>query len=63
MFLNVHLVRVIKSRRMRQARHVARMGGGRGVHRVLMGKPEGQCLLGRHSSGREEDIKMDIQEV
>jgi hypothetical protein len=36
------IVRVIKSRRMRWAGHVARMGEGRGVYRVLVGKPEGK---------------------
>ena len=36
------IVRVVKSRRMRWAGHVARMGEGRGVHRVLVGKPEGK---------------------
>ena len=36
-----NIVRVVKSRRMRWAGHVARMGEGRGVHRVLVGKPEG----------------------
>jgi len=41
------IVRVVKSRRMRWARHVARIGEGRGVHRVLMGKPEGKRPLGR----------------
>jgi hypothetical protein len=40
-------VRVVKSRRMRWAGHVARMGEGRGVHRVLVGKPEGKRPLGR----------------
>ena len=37
-----NIVRVVKSRRMRWAGHVARMGKGRGVHRVLVGKPEGK---------------------
>jgi hypothetical protein len=36
-----NIVRVVKSRRMRWAGNVARMGEGRGVHRVLVGKPEG----------------------
>jgi hypothetical protein len=36
------ILRVIKSRRMRWAGHVASMGEGRGVHRVLVGKPEGK---------------------
>ena len=41
------IVRVIKSRRMRLAGHVARMGGERGVYRVMVGKPEGRRPLGR----------------
>jgi len=42
-----NIVRVVKSRRMRWAGHVARMAEGRGVHRVLVGKPEGKRPLGR----------------
>ena len=43
-----NILRVVKSRRMRWAGHVARRrGGGRGVHRVLVGKPEGKRPLGR----------------
>jgi PAS domain-containing protein len=42
-----NLVRVIKSRRLRWAGHVARMGEGRGVYRVLVGKPKGKRPLGR----------------
>jgi hypothetical protein len=37
-----NIVRVVKSRRMRWAGHVARMGEDRGVYRVLVGKPEGK---------------------
>jgi hypothetical protein len=48
------IMRVIKSRRMRLAVHVVRMGEGRGVYRVLVGKPEGKRTLGR-PSGRWED--------
>jgi len=44
---NEVIVRVVKSRRMRWAGHVARMGEGRVVHRVLVGKPEGKRTLGR----------------
>jgi hypothetical protein len=40
-------VRVIKSRRMRWAGHLARMGKGKFVYRVLVGKPEGKRPLGR----------------
>jgi hypothetical protein len=56
-------VRVVKSRRMRWAGHVAGMGEERGVHRVLVGKPEGQRPLGRPRRRWEEYIKMDVQEV
>ena len=42
-----NIVQVVKSRRMRWAGHVARMGQGRGVHRVLVGRPEGKRPLGR----------------
>jgi hypothetical protein len=42
-----NIVRVVKSRRMRWAGHVARVGEGRGVHRVLVGKPEGKKPSGR----------------
>jgi hypothetical protein len=41
------IVRVIKSRRMRWSGHVARLGEGRGVYRVLVGEPEGKTPLGR----------------
>ena len=50
-------------RRMRWARHVARMGEERGVHRVLVGKPEGKRPLGRPRRRWKEGIKMDLQEV
>jgi len=58
-----NIVRVIKSRRMRWAGHVARMGERRGVYSVLVGKPEGKILLGRRRSRREDNIKMDLQDV
>ena len=56
-------VRVVKSRRMRWAGHVARMGQGRVVHRVLVGRPEGKRPLGRPRRRWEDNIKMDLQEV
>ena len=56
-----NIVRVVKSRRMRWAGHVARMGEGRGVYRVLVGKPEGKRSLGRHRHRWEDYIKMDLQ--
>ena len=48
---------------MRWAGHLARMGKGRGVHRVLVGKPEGKRPLGRSRRRWEDNIKMDLQEV
>ena len=58
-----NIVRVVKSRRMRWAGHVARMGERRGVHRVLVGKPEGKIPLGRLRRRWEDNIKMDLQEM
>ena len=58
-----NIVRVVKSRKMRWAGHVARMGEGRGVHRVLVGKPEGKRPMGRPRGRWENNIKMDLQEV
>jgi transcription termination factor 2 len=57
------IVRVIKSRRMRWAGHVARMGEERCVYRVLVGKPEGKRPLGRPRNRWENNIRMDLQEV
>ena len=53
-----NIVQVVKSRRMGWVGHVARMGKGRGVHRVLVGKPEV-----RPRCRWEDNIKMDLQEV
>jgi hypothetical protein len=58
-----NIVRVVKSRRMRWAGHVARMVEERGVHRMLVGKPEGKRPLGRPRRRWEDIIKMDVQEV
>ena len=59
LYCSPNIVRVIKSRRMRWAGHVASMG--RGVYRVLVGKPEGKRPLGRHRYMWEDNIKMDLQ--
>ena len=56
-------MRVIKSRRMRWAGHVARMGEGRGVYRVLVGKPEGRRPLGRPRHRWEDNTEMNLKEV
>ena len=54
---------MIKSRGMRLAGHVARMGDRGGVFRVSVGKPEEKRLLGRPRRKWEDNIKMDLQEV
>jgi hypothetical protein len=63
LYSSPNTVRVIKPRRMRWAGHVARMGEGRSVCRVLVGKPEGKRLLGRPRRRCEDNIKMDLREI
>jgi hypothetical protein len=63
LYSSPNIVRVIKSRRMRWAGHVARMGEGRGAYRVLVGRPEGKRLLGRPRHRWEDNIKMDLREI
>ena len=58
----LNIVQLVKLRRMRWAGHVGRMGEDRGVHRVLVGKPEGKRPLGRPRRRWEDNIKMDLQE-
>ena len=58
-----NIVRVIKSRRMRWAGHVAHIGEERGVYRVLVGKPEGTRPLGRPRHRWVDNIRMDLQEL
>jgi hypothetical protein len=58
-----NIVRVVKSRRMEWAGHVARMGDDRGVHKVLVGKPERKRPLDRPRRRWEDNIKMYLQEV
>ena len=63
LYSSPNIVQVIKSRRMRWAGHVARMGERRGVYRVLVGIPEGKRPFGRPRSRWEDNMKSDIQEV
>jgi hypothetical protein len=58
-----NIIRVIKSRRMRWAGHLARVGEKRGAYRILVGRPEGRRPLGRHRRRWEDNIKIDLQEV
>jgi hypothetical protein len=63
LYSSPNIVRVIKSRRMRWEGHVARMGEGRGVYRVLVWRPEGKRPLGRHRRRWEDNINMDLREI
>jgi hypothetical protein len=63
LFSSPNIVRVIKSRRMRWAGHVAHMVGGRGVYRVVVGRPEGKRLLGSPRCRWEDNIKLDLREL
>jgi len=63
LYCSPNIVRVIKSRRMRWAGHIARLGEGRGMYRVLVGKPEGKRPLGIPRCRWEDNIKIDLQEV
>jgi hypothetical protein len=58
-----NIVWVVKSRRMKWAGHVARMGEERVMHMILVGKPEGKRPLGRPRHRWEDNNKMDVQEV
>jgi hypothetical protein len=62
LYTSSNIVRVIKSRRMRWAGYVARMGEGRGIYRVLVGRPEGKRPLGRPRNRWEDNIRMDLRE-
>jgi hypothetical protein len=63
LYSSLDIIRRIKSRGMRWAGHVACMGEGRNVYRVLVGKPEGKSPLGRPRRRCEEGLKMDLRET
>jgi len=63
LYCSSNIVRVTKSRRMRWAGHVARMGERRGVYSDLVGKPEGKRPLGRPRCRCENNITIHFQEV
>jgi hypothetical protein len=63
LYFSPNIVRVFKSRRMRWVGHVARMGVGRGVYRVSVGRPEGKRPLGRPRRRWEDNIKLDLREI
>jgi hypothetical protein len=63
LYSSADIIRQIKSRRMRWAGWVARMGEGKNVCRVLVGKPEGKRPLGRSRRRWEDGVKMDLREI
>jgi hypothetical protein len=63
LYSSPNIVRVIKSRRMRWAEHVACMGEGRGVYSALVRSPEGKRPLGRPRRSWEDNIKMNLREI
>jgi hypothetical protein len=63
LYSSPNIVRVIKSKRMRWVGYVVRMGEGRGVYRVLVGRPVGKRPLGRPTRRWEDNIKMDLGEI
>jgi len=63
LYSSPNIVRVIKSRKMKWAGYVARMGKERWLYRVLVGKPEGKRPLGRPRRRWVDNIRMDLQQV
>jgi hypothetical protein len=63
LYSSTNIVRVIKSKRMRWAGHVARIREGIGVCRILVGRPEGKISLGRPWRRWEDNMKMDLRET
>jgi hypothetical protein len=63
LYSSPNIVRVIKSRRTKWAGHVACMGEGRGVYRVLVGRTEGKIPLGRPRRRWEDNIKLGVREI
>jgi hypothetical protein len=63
LYCSPNIVRLINSRKMRWAGHVARMGDRRGAYRVLVGRPEGKRAHVRRNHRWENNRKVDLQEV
>jgi hypothetical protein len=63
LYSSPNIIRIIKSRIMRWAGHVARMGEKRGAYRILIGRPEGRRPLGRPRHRWEDNIKTDVQDA
>ena len=63
MYRSPNIVRMVKSRRLRWAGHVARMEEGRSAFKILTGKPTGKKPLGRPRRRWEDNIRMDLEEI
>jgi hypothetical protein len=63
LYSSPNIVRVIDSRKMRWAGHVVRMGEGRGVYRILVGRPEGRRPLCRPRRRWEDNVKLNLREI
>jgi hypothetical protein len=63
LYLSPDNIRQVRSRRMRWAGHVARMGEERKMYKVLVGKPEGKRPLGRPKRRWEDGVRMDLREI
>jgi hypothetical protein len=63
LYSSPNIIKQIKSRKMRWAGHVACMGEGRNVYKVLIGKPEGKRLLARPRHKWEDRIRMDLGKI
>jgi hypothetical protein len=61
LYSSPNIIRMIKSRGIRWAGHVARMGETRNAYRILVGNPEGKRPLGRSRSRWVNNIKMDLR--
>jgi hypothetical protein len=63
LYCSQSIIGMIKSRRMRWARHVARIGAKGNAYKILMGNPEGKKPLGRPRRRWKDNIKMDLREI